>query len=301
MSYAVQHGAKIINLSLGSLDIGADSTAFDNAVSDATAAGTLVIVAAGNSGVDAEYMTPANATQSVAVAAHRNDGQVCSFSDYGWKIDVSGPGCGYTGSSEASGILSLNSKRCGSSGGQYCATGNKAVGEAYALKSGTSMSTPHAVGMAAVAWTASPGATPLQIRQALLRTARKPQAGKVNVDFGMGKLSGTSLITEAQTAPGIKIVSPRYGTTATAHAIKFKIESRANPVSWTLRYATNTHDNDIELLSGTVIASSVTDVPALSAVTLTQAWAPPGSGDYLVILEATSNGQKYYDVSLLRR
>lgn len=299
MSFAVQHGAKIINLSLGAADQGAESAAFDQAIAAATAAGTLVFAAAGNAAGDAELIAPANATMAVAVSAYRNDGALCSFSNTGWKVDLGGPGCGFNGTSEVAGILSLNSRKCGPRGDQLCS--RSAGGADYTLKSGTSMSTPHAVGMAAVAWTASPDATPLMIRQALLRTARKPQAGSVSSTLGMGKLSGTNIIDEARTAPGIKIVSPRYGTTANSQTIGFRIEARASTVSWSLRYVANPTGTDVDLSSGVPIASSVTDVGAGSYVTLSQAWTPPATGSYLVILEADSNGRKYYDVTLLRR
>ena len=300
MTYAVQHGARLINLSLGAPDEGAESAAFDQAIAEATAAGTLVFPAAGNAADDAETNTPANATMAVAVSAYRNDGALCSFSNTGWKVDLSAPGCGFNGSKEVAGILSLNSKKCGPLGDQYCAVSNT-VDAAYTLKSGTSMATPHAVGLAAVAWTASPEATPLQIRQALLQTARKSKAGTVSSSMGMGRISGTDIAEEARTSLGIKITSPRYGTTAATQTISFRIEARANPVAWALRYVANPGVADLDLTSGVPIASSVTAVDAKAYVTITQTWAPPATGNYVVILEADSGAEKYYDVTLLRR
>ena len=119
--------------------------------------------------------------------------------------------------------------------------------------------------------------------------------------MGMVRLSATNIIDEARKAPGIKIVSPLYGTTGDVQTIGFRIEARASTVSWTLRYVANPTGSDVDLRSGVEIASSVTDVDAGSFVTLSQAWSPPATGSYLVILEAIANGQKYQDVTLLRR
>lgn len=298
IDYAVTHGAKVINISLGGVDQGPDSVAFDNAITDATQNGALVVVAAGNSAIDTSYMTPANATHAVAVAAHRTDGGICTFSDYGFKLDLSAPGCALRDGYEVSGILSLNSSKCGN-GSSFCS--NRVVGtNSYSLKQGTSMASPHVAGMAAVAWTASPDATPLQIRQAMLRTARAIQAGKKNFDFGAGKLSATNLIAEAQTAPGIKITSPRYGTSASSHTLGIRVEARAHNVTWALRYQQSPFPDNVDYLAGTAIGAGGT-VSNGTAVDLTETFTPPASGDYLVILEATANGQTYYDLTLVSK
>lgn len=297
IDYAVAHGAKVINISLGGVDTGADSIAFDDAITEATRNGTLVVVASGNSAIDTSYMSPANATHAMAIAAHRSDGEICSFSDYGFKVDLSAPGCALNGDFEVSGILSLNSTKCGSSGATPCSS--RTVGTKYTLKQGTSMATPHAVGMAAVAWTASPTATPLMIRQALLRTARPIVNGKKNIDFGNGTLSATNLISEAQTAPGLKITSPRYATSGDSFTIGMRVEARAYDVSWTLRYQAAPFANDVNFGSGTQIATGT--VPAGTNFEPSQNWTPPAAGDYLVIVEAIANGQKYYDLTLVTR
>ncbi|MBI3544226.1 MAG: S8 family serine peptidase [Deltaproteobacteria bacterium] len=301
MSYAVEHGAKVINLSLGAFDTGSDALAFEQAVREATEAGSLVVAAAGNSSIDASNMTPASATYAVAVAAHRNDGQKCSWTDNGFKIDLSAPGCGFDGDVEVSGILSLNSHKCGFSFNQPCQTRKTVGGGAYALKAGTSMSTPHVSGMAAVAWTASPDATPLQIRQALLQTARKAAPGNVNATFGMGRVYGANLVQEARTAPGVKIVSPRYGSTSDTHDLGIRIEARDRAVSWTLRYVAYSGAPDVDLSSGTTIDSGSQSVGVGEYVTLSRTWSPPAPGEYLVVLEADAAGEKYYDVTLLNR
>lgn len=298
IDYAVAQNADIINISLGGLDTGPDSIAFDNSIASATQAGVLVVVAAGNASSDTSFMSPANATHAVAVAAHRSDGTYCSFSNYGFKLDISAPGCALQNGFEVAGIVSANSKKCGSQGNTHCSS--RTIGSsAYTLKQGTSMSAPHVAGMAAVALTASRTATPLQIRQALLRSSQAIQAGKKHVDYGMGKLSVTDLINEAQTAPGIKITSPRYGTSGVgAHTIDMRIEARAHNVAWSLRYQVAPFPDNVDLSAGTLITTGVA-VAAGQSENPSQSWTPPAAGSYLVILEATANGEKYHDMTLV--
>ena len=299
IDYAVANGAHVINISLGGLDTGPDSIAFNTSIANATLAGTVVVVSAGNASSDTSQMSPANATNAVAVAAHRSDGSYCSFSNYGFKLDISGPGCALRSGFEESGIASANSKKCGSQGSSYCST--RTVSSAgYALKQGTSMSAPHVSGMAAVAFTASPTATALQIRQALLRASSPIQAGKKNIDFGMGKLGVTNLINEAQTAPGIKIMSPRYGTSAGSHSLDLRIEARAQATAWSLRYQAAPFPDNVTLNAGIAIGAGGS-VLANTSGTPSVAWTPPSSGDYLVILEAIAGGEKYYDMTLVSK
>jgi subtilisin family serine protease len=169
---------------------------------------------------------------------------------------------------------------------------------AYALKAGTSMATPHAAGLAAIAWTASPDATPLQIRQAILRTARaRGAAGTRGTSDGAGMISGVNLIDEARTAPGIKIVSPRYGTTAASQIISAKIEARDEPITWSMRYV-GSPAGDVDVSSGVAFGSGGS-VSAKTTVTVTEPFVAPATGSYLVILEADAGGRSYYDVTLL--
>lgn len=309
MKYAVANHAKIINLSLGENDVlGVDTVAFERSIREATEAGTLVIVAAGNDSKDAISITPANATLSLPVAAYRSDGEICSFSNIGWKIDVAAPGCAGVGGIDVSGIVSLNSKKCGPTGSDPCPA-KRVPADGYAIRAGTSMATPHVVGLAALAWTASPDATPLQIRQAILTTARAPTAGSKDYKLGAGKASAQlantpviNLVDEAKLAPGVKITSPKYGTTFNgSQSIGFRIEARTRPVSWALRYIKDPGPNiSLNYSSGTSIANSAVDVGANTSVDLTQMWSPP-AGDFLVILEANAGGEKYYDVMSLHR
>jgi subtilisin family serine protease len=86
--YAVNNGANVINLSLGSPDY---SYIIDYATSYAVSEGILVIAAAGNSDTYIP-MYPAALSNVLAVSATDKNDRITSFSNYGSYIDFSAPG-----------------------------------------------------------------------------------------------------------------------------------------------------------------------------------------------------------------
>jgi hypothetical protein len=94
---AVQDGAKIINMSLGTDQ---SSSLLQEAVSDAQASGAILVAAVGNDGVG-EISYPAAYDGVVAVGAVDATGQRATFSNYGPQIQLSAPGVGLSTQTEA--------------------------------------------------------------------------------------------------------------------------------------------------------------------------------------------------------
>jgi serine protease len=83
--------ANVVNLSLG----GGSATCpsyYADAITAATNAGTMVVVAAGNSNMPAEQFTPANCVGAVTVAAVGPTGKRSYYSNYGGVVDIAAPG-----------------------------------------------------------------------------------------------------------------------------------------------------------------------------------------------------------------
>ncbi|KAF2467699.1 subtilisin-like protein [Lindgomyces ingoldianus] len=110
----------VINMSVG----GPLSTAMNQMVAAATTAGLTVVVAAGNSAVNANTQSPASAPSAITVAASDSTDKFATFSNFGTIVDIIAPGVSI--------FSSYNT----------CAT-------CYATLSGTSMATPHVSGLVA--------------------------------------------------------------------------------------------------------------------------------------------------------
>jgi len=150
--------AKVINISLGG-DGACDSTT-QSAINSARSRGASVIVAAGNENRNASLDSPANCSGVVTVASVNRSGGRSYFSNFGTSVEVAAPG-GDVRVSASNGILSTLNAGSTSPGA-----------DAYALYQGTSMATPHVVGVVALMLSVKPTLTPDQVTSILQSTAR---------------------------------------------------------------------------------------------------------------------------------
>lgn len=134
----------IINLSLGFSGFDA---VIGSLVAQLRGAGHLVLGAAGNDGRSACNHYPSSYSGVLAVAATNRFDTAAAFSNYGSCVDMYAPG------------VDIES-----------ADGD---GSGYRSLSGTSMAVPHAGGVAALLWQASPASTGTQIGTALLQAATR--------------------------------------------------------------------------------------------------------------------------------
>lgn len=155
--------ADVINMSLGGS--GACSTTEQNAVNAIVAAGTAVVVAAGNDNADASGYSPASCAGVITVASNDRQGNRAFYSNYGSTVEVTAPGGETT--IAANGVLSTLD------GG----TTTPANDNSYAYYQGTSMAAPHVAGLAALVLGQNPGMTPAQLLVHLQVTARPFPSG----------------------------------------------------------------------------------------------------------------------------
>ena len=166
--------ARVINLSLGS--DGACSAAYQEAVDEITAAGTVIVAAAGNSSGHA-VGTPASCTGVIAVAGLRHVGTKVGFSSLGPEVAISAPGGNCVNAATNSACLypiltATDSGETVPVRSTYTDSVNYSVG--------TSFSTPLVASVAALALSAHPAMAPEEVKQRLQGTARPfPPLGSI--------------------------------------------------------------------------------------------------------------------------
>lgn len=190
LSWAVENGARILNLSFGGV---AGSATIRFAAQYVASQGGVVVAAAGNCGCDdgtaeTPYLLSVGATDSADNLAY--------FSTRGPFVDISAPGVSiYT----------------------------TARGGGYSRVSGTSFASPVAAGVAALLVSVNPSLSSTEIMELLTGTA--VDLGPVGYDtgFGAGRLDAFAAITAAgggepqldTTAPSAWISAPADGTSLT--------------------------------------------------------------------------------------
>ena len=192
IEYAIAHGARVINMSLGGPD--PDTFFFQRALADAVAAGVVLTISAGNDSAanpsfPARYaVDPRFAGSILAVGATNSAGAISSFSNRaGFVADefLTAPGQSIIVDCDASGCFSV---------------------------SGTSFSAPHAAGAIALLLQAFPNLTGKQAIAILLATADDMGAPGVDSDFGHGALN----LTHAFDPVGVMSVQSVGGETVDA-------------------------------------------------------------------------------------
>lgn len=147
IEWSIKNNMNIINMSLGT---SSHSSILKDWCDLAYNSGLLVVAAAGNSGnatgVGDTVEYPARYSSVMAVAATDSSNRRGSFSSHGPAIEIAAPGVDI-----------------------YSTYPNNR----YTTMSGTSMACPHIVGSAALVWGANPRLTNVQVRESLVRTARR--------------------------------------------------------------------------------------------------------------------------------
>ncbi|GIH20154.1 S8 family serine peptidase [Rugosimonospora africana] len=177
---AVDEHAKIISMSLGSLDPTDGTDPVSEAVDTLSAqTGALFVVAAGNSGAPSTVSAPGAADAALTVGAVDGNDQLAGFSSQGPRLsdqaikpELTAPGVD---------VLAARS--------QYSSEGEGY----YTTMSGTSMATPHVAGTAALLLAKHPGWTGQQLKDALVSTSA-PTPGYDPYQAGDGRVDAAAAV-----------------------------------------------------------------------------------------------------------
>ncbi|MCB0084688.1 MAG: peptidase S8, partial [Caldilineaceae bacterium] len=178
--YAADHGAKVINLSLGAA---VSSQTLEDAIAYAQSKGVLIVAAAGNMGVEREFF-PAAIEGVVAVSATDRQDRHWSLSNYGSYIDVAAPGYA---------IFST-----------YNDLNNYYRG--YTYMSGTSMASPFVAGLAGLLFSQSPTRTATEVMHLIVSTTDQIGTSEEITYFGNGRINVARALAVASDSEWTQIV-----------------------------------------------------------------------------------------------
>jgi type VII secretion-associated serine protease mycosin len=200
--YAVDHGAGVINMSLGGPSSSRDTRA---AIGYAISRGVVVVAAAGNDGSGGRrytpYSYPASYTGVIAVAALTTRGVRAWFSQRNSSVVISAPGVRIVGAGP---------------------------GGSYLEADGTSPASAFVAGVAALIRSRYPRLTPALVEEALVRsTRRRPPAG-YDPGTGFGEVDAAAAL---RAASGLAASRPASGMPAaqffgTGHRGPFEVVHR---------------------------------------------------------------------------
>ncbi|GIP39629.1 hypothetical protein J31TS4_29090 [Paenibacillus sp. J31TS4] len=165
--WATDHGAKVINLSLGNY---ADAEFLHDAVRYAYDHDVVLVAASGNDNTE-QPGYPAAYPEVFAVAATDADKQKASFSNYGDYIDVAAPG------------VSIASTY---------------PGNRYAALSGTSMASPHVAALAALVRSVNPLLKNTEVMEIMRSSAQDIGTPGRDASFGYGQIDVARALQQAR-------------------------------------------------------------------------------------------------------
>jgi serine protease len=206
--YAVDHGANIINLSLGG-----PQTSFieRNAIDYATEHGVLLVAAAGNAGDEGNptiYPAALIGRSGLVVGASTPAGTRASFSTTGRYVDVLAPGVGV-----------LGALATGVSTSYFTPSGVSGLG----FGTGTSYAAPEVAGAAALVWAARPTLTAQDVAAVIETTASNQGLWTKELAFGTVDVGAAVQLA----ASGAAVVAPSPAVAPEPLLLKPKAKARS--------------------------------------------------------------------------
>lgn len=262
------HVAKVINMSMGSP--GTCSTTFQTAITAATNAGSVIVVATGNGASDTTISAPANCNGVIAVTAHTRLGDTANYANIGAGTSISAPGGGD------------GTQRLPGDGGAVYSTSNTGIttpgADSYSGYIGTSFAAPHVSGAAALLLQIRPTLSPASVLHYLTSTARTYPTGTYCVGragCGAGLLDVYSAVHALITGQAAVNRAP----------VLFPIFTQTVAAGGSLQFTATGTDADGDLVSYS--ASGVPSGASFNGVTGVFNWGYALPGTYTMVITPT--------------
>jgi len=217
IAYAVDHGARIINISFyyrSYYHILAD------AIKYAYDKGCVIVAEAGDNDEDVLNNYPANLNEVIAVSESTPDDNIANISNFGVKIDVAAPGVGI-----------LTTTRVG---GGCCA-----LKKDYTVDVGTLVATPIVSGLAALILSTNPNLTNEEVRQIIRHNADDilapgwdPYSGYGRINAYRSLLNERVLVAHIGTPENWDLISKSVDIIGTAADLSNNPEDKSKLTFW---------------------------------------------------------------------
>ncbi len=271
--WAVDHGARIVNLSLGGRET---SVAERRAIDYAVGRGVLLVAAVGNEAAEgnpveypAALLQPPGSNgvggRGLAVGASTISGRRASFSTSGSQLSLAAPGENVFGAVSAAAPADRFPR---------VALPGSAAG-LYGFASGTSFAAPQVAGAAALVWAANPALSAEQVASTIEQTASG--RGAWNRELGFGVLDVAAAVARAQSgavpAPEVvRLSGVREGRRVTLSwagdgAASYRLAVTENGVQRILVPSTTTTSASYSLASGSTYSFTVVALDAIGGET----------------------------------
>ncbi|HID61228.1 MAG TPA: peptidase S8, partial [Anaerolineae bacterium] len=270
VTYAADHGAKIINLSLGG---DYDSQTLHDAVTYAHNTGCVVAAATGNNNGPVLY--PAKYAEAFAVAATDSNDVRAWFSNYGPEVDVAAPG------------VSIYSTYPG--GG-------------YTYMNGTSMATPYVAGLAALIWSEYSSYTNDQVEGRIEMTAVDLGAAGWDQYYGHGRIDAQAALCTSDlgaSPQSVAFLADDETDPIPSSQTVSVLNTGCNPITWTAAIspsattwlsaaplsgtATKTSPGSISLSASKTVTYGTYNAQVVISTTQTTVWGNPQAVDVKLI------------------
>lgn len=323
--WAADHGAQVINMSLGWSPGYDPGPTVHNAITYAYNAGVVLCASSGNAGTST-VSYPALYSECIAVGATRYDDQRSDYSQYGTGLEVVAPGgdvgVDQNGDGYGDGILQMTFTGYNPGPPETLAD---PTDFGYWFYDGTSMACPHV--SALVAMMIANGQTGVEnIRTILHETAVDLGTAGWDTQYGYGRIDAYAALTYGGGAPPVANFSGSPTSGAEPLTVNFTDLSSGSPDTWdwdfgdglpgsglqnpSHEYAsegyytvsltvTNAYGSDSETkvdyihvtAGGVVQAFALSDIPVAGTVSGTYAATQASDNNYEVITENQSGGK----------
>lgn len=235
--YAVDNGARVINLSVGGKGA---SKAVQAAIDYAARKNVLVVVASGNLGIETTEFFPGGARNTLTVAATDPDHKRAAFSNWGAGVGIAAPGVDILSLRAGGTDLLIHEKK------DY-KPGTAIVAKTYYRVTGSSFAAPIVSGVASLLMSVHPTLSAEQVRRMIVHSAKDIDVPGKDQFTGYGLIDAAAALAAdpshflVANVAGIDVAKAggrtvlRVQGSATANRLKaYWIEAGAgdNPTAW---------------------------------------------------------------------